>query len=834
MLSNVPIELIQTAKKKARNAREALINFKHFMKNLKSDFITSSRLKKLNKTLETRERKAKEEHDKIFTFRKELSAFNNFTDQYVIDGSDIYDGLSFLKEAKNSIINVLESNRGIKARLYFNCVMVRIAGGYEVRDNSYFHSGLKIILENTNVEEVYEEMVDEIEEAIQKAAAQGTGWRLESIIDIKLYTAEWEPLNASSYMELPTYLKNKKAIINMKNQDNKCFLWSVLRALNPIEKNEERVDKDLISKQDTLNMKGIKYPVSLRDIDKFESLNSNISITVLGYNENEKVYVLKVSKYTGCEHHITLMLIRNEENSHYCLVNDLSALLASQISNHKSTRHFCLRCLNSFNCKKSLDDHKEFCYVHECTKINMPEKGTMLNFKNFPHSEKVPFIIYADTEALIKEMHNCDPNPQISYTKKYQKHEPVSFSYYIKCFDNSVCEPILRTYTKSATEEEDAMEIFIKWLEEDVRALANIKDKEMVFTEEDRKRFNKESECWICKEPLNIDKVRDHCHYTGRYRGAAHNRCNLKYRKPKFIPVVFHNLSGYDSHLFIKNLGFTSGNIDCIPNNEERYISFTKNIKVGEYMDKKTGEVKNINFKIRFIDSFKFMSTSLEALVNNLPEKSFYSLKREYGEDKLKILKRKGVYPYEYMNSEERFNETKLPPKGAFYSRLSGEGITDEDYKHALNVWDVFNMKTFKDYHELYNETDVFENFRNICLENYKLDPAHYFTAPGLAWDACLKMTGVNLELLTDIDMLLMVERGIRGGISMISNRYGEANNKYMEESFNKALPSKYIQYLDANNLYGAAMSKKLPTHGFKWMTCKELETSMEQQELNT
>ena len=134
-----------------------------------------------------------------------------------------------------------------------------------------------------------------------------------------------------------------------------------------------------------------------------------------------------------------------------------------------------------------------------------------------------------------------------------------------------------------------------------------------------------------------------------------------------------------------------------------------------------------------------------------------------------------------------------------------------------------------KDYLELYNETDVllladvFENFRKICLENYELDPAHYFTAPGLSWDAVLKMTKVNLELLSDVDMLLMVEKGIRGGVSMISNRYGKANNKYMNDKFNPSEPSKYIQYLDANNLYGAAMSRKLPTHGFKWMNDKEL-----------
>ena len=223
------------------------------------------------------------------------------------------------------------------------------------------------------------------------------------------------------------------------------------------------------------------------------------------------------------------------------------------------------------------------------------------------------------------------------------------------------------------------------------------------------------------------------------------------------------------------------------------------------------------------------MAASLDSLVNNLPENSFNKLKKYYTGNKLTLVKRKGVYPYEYMDSLERFKETKLPPKEAFYSKLNNEGISDEDYTHAKKVWKEFKMEHLQDYHNLYNETDVllladsFENFRDICIKNYKLDPAHYYTAPGLAWDACLKITDVKLELLTDIDMLLMVEKGIRGGVSMISNRYGKANNKYMGDKFNPSELLKYLMYLDANNLYGTAMSMKLPTSGFNWMNDKEL-----------
>ena len=697
------------------------------------------------------------------------------------------------------------------------------------------------VLEETDESELYNEMVEEIEEEIQKVQnAEGSGWMFLKVIKLVLHTTRWEPLNGSSYIPLDPYLANKKCLINMQNEDDKCFMWSVLRALYPKDTNPQRIDNDLKSKQNSINMKGIHYPVDLKAIDRFETQNPNISISVVGYNKVDLVHPIRISKYTGCDHDIVLLLLKEavkgengkiEEKTHYTLVKNKSALITSQINNHGHKRHFCLNCFNSFNSPETLETYKEYCYENESVKTLMPPPGTYLRFKNFYHSEKAPFVIYADFECKIIRMDNCDPDPNKSYTKKYQKHEPVSFCYYIKSFNESVYESRIRSYIKETPKHADAIDVFIKWLEEDVKAIANIKPKQMIFTEEDRKQFNKASDCWICGEELGNDRVRDHCHYTGRYRGPAHNSCNLKYRKPKSISVFFHNLSGYDSHLFIKKLGSPdkNENIDCIPNNEEKYISFSKTIVTGQYKNKK-GEVKDKTFKIVFKDSLKFMSSSLEALVNNLPKDAFKNLLKYFTPEQAEILKQKGFYPYEYMDSEEKFNDTKIPPREVFYSKLSGKGITEKDYKHAWNVWNTFNMKTFKEYHELYNETDVllladvFENFRDLCLKIYGLDPVYYFTAPGLAWDACLKITDISLELLSKNNMLLLFEKGIRGGISIISKRYGEANNKYMGRGFNKNKPSKYLMYLDENNLYGCGMSMKLPTHGFKWLTGGEME----------
>ena len=414
-----------------------------------------------------------------------------------------------------------------------------------------------------------------------------------------------------------------------------------------------------------------------------------------------------------------------------------------------------------------------------------------------------------------------------------------------------------------------------------------------LLTTEEKIYRNKQKICYICKKEFNNNdttkssslerkkqqKVRDHCHYTGKYRGAAHNICNLRYKIPKEIPVVFHNGSTYDYHFIIKELVEEfEGNFECLGENTEKYITFSVPIK--KKIENKDLE---ITYKIKFIDSYRFMSSSLSKLVDNLSEgihnnkcldcnscldyvqittarpsslehkneklllkcfncNNYY--KKKFNKDLIEKLKnmssfcnndlnkfilllRKDVYPYEYMDNWKRFNETSLPSKESFYSNLNMENIEDIDYRHGNNVFNKFKLNNLGDYHDLYVQSDtllladVFENFRDMCLKEYELDPAHFLSLPGLAWQSCLKKTNIELELLTDYDMLLMVEKGIRGGICHSIQRYAKANNKYMK-TYNNNEESSYIQYLDTNNLYGWAMSKKLPTNGFKWIDNNE------------
>ncbi|VVC33624.1 Ribonuclease H-like domain [Cinara cedri] len=356
-------------------------------------------------------------------------------------------------------------------------------------------------------------------------------------------------------------------------------------------------------------------------------------------------------------------------------------------------------------------------------------------------------------------------------------------------------------------------------------------NKPMVITKEQEAEFERTNTCFICERSfnespptyereerdmnINKTKVRDHDHLTGKYRGAAHSICNLKYKVPRFIPVFFHNLSGYDAHLFIKEFGINTGDIKVISNSEENYITFSKVLRY-EKLDPVTNKTVFEKIELRFLDSFKFLSSSLDKLASTLEKEQCKHLSRFIeNKEQSDLVKRKLAYSYEYMDSPKKYNETSLPPMEKFFSSLTGKHITFDSYENAQKIWASFKIKNLREFTILYNTldvlllSDIMENYREVSLGDFKLDPAHYFTTPGFAWGAMLKKTSIKLELITDIDMHLLFEQGIRGGLSQCSTRHSKANNKYITGKCEQ--PGKYLLDLDANNLYGWAMCKYLP-----------------------
>ncbi|XP_044741083.1 uncharacterized protein LOC123302282 [Chrysoperla carnea] len=445
-------------------------------------------------------------------------------------------------------------------------------------------------------------------------------------------------------------------------------------------------------------------------------------------------------------------------------------------------KHTFLRDLEIFPVRHSVN-----CGEKEAVRVRMPETDDerFVEFQKFSHQEPIPYIVYADFEALLVPQHHEDMEMDHgSYTQNIQKHVPYSVGYYVHC-THDPNQSFYKAYRGT-----DCAKWFVKELEQVAYTLEKkIKHVEPMI-------------------PLTIEQEMEFLCY---YRGPAHQICNLNYQNSRVIPVVMHNLSGYDAHFIIEPLLTEfDGHVDVLPINKEKYISFTKHVS---------------DIQLRFIDSFKFLSEKLDNLASYLDNDKKTFLHREVSDDEqFQLLTRKGVFPYEYMSSWERLDEVSLPTKEAFYSALTDEHITDQDYNHAIQVWNTFGLHTLGEYSDLYMKTDVFlladifENFRKTCLHKYGLDPAHSYTLAGYTWEAMLKYTDKKLELFTDVDKFLFIERGIRGGVSHCSNRYAKANNKYMTEGYNPNEIQHYLMYYDVVNEYGAAMSTSLPTGNFEWV----------------
>ena len=521
---------------------------------------------------------AKREYDQGLV--KEKSSLKGFANKYVIERISGINHIQFFRHIDQTLIEFLNNHKNIKFRLVLVCILekqIYDKNGISSIETTkaYFNSETLKNLRFDEPEKLLETCFNTIDARIASYTKDGSEWYVKEIVQLEIHTTEHNPTKGSSYIDLPKWIKDKKAIINIKNKDDKCFLWCILRYLHPKERDAEWIG-DLKKYENSLNTKGITFPISKNDINKFEKLNPNLPGINIFYLDEKDCIVpgREIMKGKDCKNTIDLFLIEKDGKSHYTLIKNFHRLVRSQkTGTNKKKLFICKRCFWHFSKEELLDKHIEYCLNNKTAVVDMPPKNKFIHFKNYYKQLPIPFVVYADFECFTKPMNSCSPNPKDSYNYNYQKHEPSGFCFYVKSIVPGIhIKPII--YTKNF-DDENIAKIFVEKLGEVTKGIYNdfyLKPKPLHLNRVEQKLFEESTICHICSQDLGEDKVRDHCHFTGKYRGAAHNKCNLICRKPKVLPVIFHNLQGYDAHLFIKELYRLEGDLVCIPSTEEKYI----------------------------------------------------------------------------------------------------------------------------------------------------------------------------------------------------------------------------------------------------------------------
>ena len=555
---------------------------------------------------------------------------------------------------------------------------------------------------------------------------------LKEIVSLKFFLLQYAIVKGGTYVSTAKCLLGKKAILNIKNSDDYCFLHCINAQYN-------RVSRYLIYYPpiDNLNMniRNLKFPLKLCDVSKFEAQNP-FSINVFEIDENnEIIFCHKTKNYKGKDKHVNLFLL---ENKHFALITNLSGLCRQQLSYKRKAKFFCDQCISFFLSQEILDKHLKNCLKFNNVKYEFPADD-FIKFNNIANQFRLPFIIYADSECILKNV--TDINLKGAHTE----HEAHSIGFYFL----SDFEQVPSAY--ECKREKNVSEWFAKQLKMiayEIQDFLQYSFEPIRMSDEEEEAFENAEKCYVCDKPFSIDdwKVKDHSHISGSYRGAAHNTCNLKGRKNYTIPIVMHNSANYDMHLVIRNvIKHIPGRVDVIAKNTETYIGVT--VRVADTW-----------VRLKFIDSYKFLPCKLEKLADFLPNENKQLIRNFCDNDEeFDLLNRKGFFPYEYLTSFEKL-EDDLPPIEDFDSSLRGKTTSQEDYQHVQNMWNTFKKKFDRSVGK-YLMVDglllccIFKGCRKTSLQTFSLDPAHYYESPGLAWDAFLKQSDIELEIIKDIDI---------------------------------------------------------------------------------
>ena len=665
-----------------------------------------------------------------------------------------------------------------------------------------------------------------IQSRIDDFLQNGSGWRLHRVFCADLEIGSCPPLNGSCNLVSINYLKDFRSVKPAKDLQ-RCFLHAC--AFHFVRSNNVKRLEKFITEQFVVT---IPSPVAVKNIAKFERDNShlNLKINVI-YSEDDDLYPLLVSKRTNAEHEIVLLLYQTKVSekivNHYAYMSNANSMLrlrygeAGHYSYNKTIR--CLNCFSQFQASKGgeekLKRHKKNCSKNEPQTTKVPEKGEVINFRNHVNKFQSHFIGIFDFESChVKEKYECSKCEKISESDATECHHktlvkaiqiPITCSYLILDVYGKV------VFKNTFTGRNCARRFLLELLEIEPQLLETLNQYEKLnMSKQDERQFKKSTHCHICDALLLEDSVRDHDHISGKFLGAAHSFCNLQRSVRKTIPMFAHNLTGYDSHFLIQEIG----NIpevklfNALPYNQERF---------------RTLEINSFRLK----DSLSFLNASLNELMNNLLKNKRHKFPIMdqlglYGEnevEKKSLILQKGIYPYEFVTSIRKLRRTlKIPAKKHFYSALTNSNVSDADYLHSKKVFKAFKCQNLLDYTELYCTTDVgilaevVTQFRKTILHNFNLDPCHYISTPQMAYDAMLKLTKVQIQLMHDVDMILLVEQNVRGGVSYINTRHCEKKTTLEKKT--------EMLFIDANNLYGLAQSLPQPVGGFRWLDREEIE----------
>ncbi|XP_017073465.2 uncharacterized protein LOC108109462 [Drosophila eugracilis] len=626
---------------------------------------------------------------------------------------------------------------------------------------------------------------------------------------IEITAIKLEHIPAAGFVSAPKAIKCKNALINVKNKDNFCFKWSILASIalirhnnksfqNVGKKKQERerlnsplhyrgvdISQDVIIYDGIrLDFTGIVFPIQLEGIKRFESNNNEFSINVYEVGDDGKSIVgptIRAQKTRS--RHINLLALNNcyEQTMHHAFITNMKRLCFSQHSKAHNSPGFCENCLQFYPLKTNKQ--------HNCDYVSTiyPEPNTKLSFKSSSKCISPPIVIYADIESSLESISS----------------EAWAASFYIVHY----YEP--RLNEMHTFDGSDCIKKFCQALKDKLRGLYY---KYWKFQKRNHDSVDEESErlgkCAVCGEEISECSLDMLFHqFAGFYLGPVHVACKTKHRlNYSFFPVVFNNLTRFDINLLIREMG---REVKPIPSNQDLYTMLILNCSIN-------GQDR---FQIKFLDSNNFFSYNIDKLISSMNDNSFENLRKRYKDMKFELMCLKKVY-LQNAESLDQLDNIVLPEN--MFSNC-------QDYINADQVWHTFNCQNIRDYLKVYLErdvtilADVFEDFRRLCITTYGLDPMNYVTAPSMAWDAMLKVTEVNLDLISDPEMLNFLQNAVRGGLVKCNQENATANNEYLD-NFDPREPTNYLASIEANNLSEWAMSQPLPYSNFTFLNDNEIE----------